>query len=455
MRLTPRPLEIGETDGFTSEHDTFGASESAERLAALVADLEGHSVIVIDGDWGSGKSTFIKQWAGLMRTRNHVVVEFDAFEADHHDDPFFALLATLLDEIDNGSTSATRARHSLRDRLSSAAFGVGRTVPSLLAQAALPGPLGNALVAAIESAMTSSDEGTEADAAAFVRERIDGVAVERRAVKAFRDELSAVAHQVSDSGETPSPIVFIIDELDRCKPSFSLDVLERMKHVFAADGICFVLVTHLSELTAMVGHTYGVTAPAKYLDKFYHLKIDIDQLLLKEDTDINREYILYLCEEFGIPRPDDNHTWFIALTNLVRLYELTLRSMERVLRNLALYARTNRNYALKHLLEIAAPLCVMREVRPDLYAAATGGRLTIGATEEFLQLGEWDISPVGREALLKRWKQVASRESASVKEGVSEGPVVLPKEGGGDMLVMMSGVVRRICEDIDRFAQSE
>ena len=33
----------------------------------------------------------------------------------------------------------------------------------------------------------------------------------------------------------------------RCKPSFALSVLERMKHVFSANGVCFVLVAGKSE----------------------------------------------------------------------------------------------------------------------------------------------------------------------------------------------------------------
>ena len=454
MRLAPRPLRIGKTDGFTEQHDTFGASQNAERLADLVSDLAGHSVIVLDGDWGSGKSTFVRQWAGMMRNRNHVVVEFDAFEADHHEDAFFSLLTTLLDEMGDDRPADDEDSISWRRSLRKAALGVGRVTPGILARAALPGPLGVILAEAITHTAEQWNESKDEITEAFLSEHIDTIAAEKGAVGAFREELSSIVQQVSESNQACSPLVFIIDELDRCKPSFALDVLERMKHVFAADGVCFLLVTHLAELTNMVEHAYGVEAPGKYLEKFYHLKIDINQLLSKEGAEVNSEYIRFLCSEFALPTPDLDHTWFIAMSNLARLYGLTLRSVERVVRNLAVYAKTNRYYPVIRLMDIAAGLCVMREVNPDLYKKAAEGRLTSGHATEFLQLSEWNIG-WSREGIEKTWKRVTRESSLPLDEHVDESPTLLSTTEGGQRPVAMSRVVRRICEDIDLFAQSE
>ena len=53
MRLAPPPLAITDDEGF--ERDIFGAKEAGERLANVVTDLEGHSVIVLDGGWEPGR----------------------------------------------------------------------------------------------------------------------------------------------------------------------------------------------------------------------------------------------------------------------------------------------------------------------------------------------------------------------------------------------------------------
>lgn len=453
MRLAPQPLRIGKTEGFTEQYDMFGASQRAERFADLVSELEGHSVIVIDGDWGSGKSTFIKQWAGMMRKRDHVVVEFDAFETDHHEDAFFSLLTTLLNEIEDDWGSRDTEHGSWRSRIRAAALGVGRSLPGIVASAALPGPLGALLADAVKHAIEHSNDPTHTATDRFLNERIDTIAAERRAVRAFKNELASVTHQISESSRFTSPLVFIIDELDRCKPSFALDVLERMKHVFAADGVCFVLVTHLAELRRMVKHAYGVEAPEQYLHKFYQLKIDIKKLVAKEGTEASSEYILYLCGQFGIPTPSREHTWFITLANLVRLHGLTFRSVERVVRNLAMYVKANRNYAVTQLMDIAAGLCVMREVEPDLYNDAAGGRLTHRQAKEFLQLKEWDIG-WARENMARAWQQVTQHNELVAEQQTPTVPQFMRTSDGGDRPVDLSEVVKQLCEDIDLFAQA-
>jgi predicted KAP-like P-loop ATPase len=83
MRLTPKPLEIDLEEGFTEENDIFGYREFGERLANLVCAQEGPATLVLDGPWGTGKSTFMRQWAGLLRRERGVtVIEFNAFEND-------------------------------------------------------------------------------------------------------------------------------------------------------------------------------------------------------------------------------------------------------------------------------------------------------------------------------------------------------------------------------------
>ena len=388
----------------------------------------------------------------MMRNRSHVVVEFDAFEADHHQDAFFSLLATLLDGIGDDRRSDGAESISWQHRLRKAAIGVGRATPGILARS-LPEPLRAILAEASRHAAEQWSESTEGITEAFLSEHIDTIVAETGAVNTFRKELSAIVHQLSESSPARSPVVFIIDELDRCRPSFALDVLERMKHAFAADGVCFVLVTHLAELTKMVKHAYGVKAPDKYLEKFYQFKIDIDQLLFKQGTEVNREYIRFLCGEFGLPTPDRDHIWFIAMSRLARLEGLTLRSVERVVRNFALYARTNRNYVVPKLMDIAAGLCVMREVNPELYSSAAKGRLTFRHATEFLRLSEWNL--LAHEEIERTWQQVTLESLLALDNNVDESPTLLPATDGGHRPVIMSQVVRRICEDIDLFAQSE
>ncbi len=72
MKLAPPPLVIAPDDGFENT-DIFGYKDFGERFAHIVEALDSTPVIVLDGPWGSGKTTFTQQWAGLLRQRGHVV----------------------------------------------------------------------------------------------------------------------------------------------------------------------------------------------------------------------------------------------------------------------------------------------------------------------------------------------------------------------------------------------
>jgi tRNA A37 threonylcarbamoyladenosine biosynthesis protein TsaE len=67
MRLAPPLPDIGETEGFTKENDLFELREFGERLANVAGRLDEPLVIALDGPWGSGKSTVVRQWVGLLR----------------------------------------------------------------------------------------------------------------------------------------------------------------------------------------------------------------------------------------------------------------------------------------------------------------------------------------------------------------------------------------------------
>jgi hypothetical protein len=44
---------------------------------------------------------------------------------------------------------------------------------------------------------------------------------------------SFVKPREADREERALPLIFIIDELDRCRPTFALELLEKIKHIFA------------------------------------------------------------------------------------------------------------------------------------------------------------------------------------------------------------------------------
>ena len=403
MRLSPPQLVIGEEDGFDN-HDTFGAKKAGERLADVVADLEDHSVIVLDGQWGSGKSVFVQQWAGLMRQRDHPVVYLDAFAADHHEDAFFAILGALLRSLRSTSVIHDQQREPLVNKIKGAARLLMPAVPTVL-DAAAGFPIGSVVRAVVDAARNPDDASPASDASAesFLDNRLRRVQEQEESVESFKKALNDVVEESPDSGTPTRPLIFIIDELDRCKPSFALNVLERMKHIFAAEGICFVLVTHLEALAEMVKHTYGLEAANRYLDKFFHLRLDIDRLLASGNADARAQYIRHIHKSLDVPEPAYAKTETV-IQNLAAIHNLPFRSLERVLLNVALYARSGGYADRQGQVHGVAELCVMKLANAKLYHEARQGQLTFDAVAEFLSLEEWEIPLRAKQSLEEWWR---------------------------------------------------
>ena len=53
-------------------------------------------------------------------------------------------------------------------------------------------------------------------------------------------------------------MLFFIDELDRCKPSFAVHLLEQLKHYISDERITFVFSVNLEQLQHTIKHYYGI-----------------------------------------------------------------------------------------------------------------------------------------------------------------------------------------------------
>ena len=406
MRLTPLEPNIPEVGGFTPENDIFGYRDFAERFANLICNIDEPLVIALDGPWGSGKSVFVKQWAGLLRERGAPVIYFDAFASDHYEDAFLALSAEIhaaAKEKLGGNEKTTRRYFNKAKKAGTVLAPIALRVAARASTAGLLSwedmEAGNeAIKVAVKAA---GDEGAKV-VERVISERLRQASEERAALSAFREVLSEVAsalakRQAAD-GEA-FPLVFIVDELDRCRPPFALSFIERIKHLFSVPGVCFVLVTHLPQLEQAVQGAYGTNFDAHtYLEKFYQVRVT-----LPEDIDQPKKqlsaYMAHLWNTLGIRFPEARISELVQreFQALAEVYDLSLRQLERVVTHIALVsaAAGPRNAIVP---PIVAGLCIMRQTHPPLYRKARKQGLTWSEARKFLQptegqgvQGEWAL----------------------------------------------------------------
>lgn len=374
MALSPAKLQIGENDGFTKENDIFNLKPFGERLALIVEQNDEPAVIAIDGEWGSGKSVFAKQWAGLLRQRNTPVIEFDAFANDYHEDAFIALASEI---IAYAKAVKTGEEDGIIRSFAAKAAKVGRALlpvaAKVIAKAATFGAVSQEDGRDIEQAF----EAAASDAGAFIEkelyDRLNKAESTSAMMKSFGAALGELAAKLAQwekpdaKAENVKPrLVVIIDELDRCKPSFALDLLEKIKHFYHVDGVSFVLVTNLRQIEAAVKGRYGAkTDAATYLQKFITVRFKWNP---RNDAD-QPISVGYVDQCLKAIRPNLHNSHVEVIKFYCTKTNASLRTVEKIFSHIALYPdiiieQSNNNLAF--LGSIVLTFICLRESGIDL-----------------------------------------------------------------------------------------
>lgn len=252
----------------TLNKDLLKRNKDLVRFYDLILSQEGASSIAIDGRWGSGKTFFVKQSILLINAKKpmsdmddekrasvvyslpfpkkaedvpenyDVAVYYDAWENDNDTDPVLSLVYEIIKQLG--------INYAFEDN--SNAFKLAGAVLE-----ALTGRNINGIIENLKSENPLTKIKEEKD----LHENI----------KNFFTELLV---------EKGNRLVVFIDELDRCKPSYAVQLLERIKHYLCDDRITFVFSVNLGELQHTIKHYYGNTFDAcRYLDRFFDMRISL------------------------------------------------------------------------------------------------------------------------------------------------------------------------------------
>lgn len=330
MKLTVPPLEIAEDEGFSSEKDIFKRVEFGERLAKLIENANDNLVLALDSQWGEGKSTFIQMWRGYVehqRNDKFKTIYFDAFANDYQKDPFLALASGIYEILPHKSTST---KNQFTKKAGDAAKAFTRGAIKIGVKVATGGLIDGSVV-----------DSAEKDISKLISDQVDNIIADRfkstekdkLAIKAFKQHLGEVASEQGNG----RPLVFIIDELDRCRPDFALDLIEQVKHLFSVKGITFLIVLNREQLEEYVKSRYGIGVDASlYLQKFINIWLNLPRKYEKH-LDQGVQYFRFALGkmlEAGEQVP--NHSTKTVLEELVRYHKPSYREIERILSYFAL-----------------------------------------------------------------------------------------------------------------------
>jgi hypothetical protein len=352
----------------TFANDLLGRQGFGERLLGLVKSASAGAVLALDAPWGEGKTTFVRMWKNLLEEKGYSAVYLDAFEQDHQEDPFLPLVASILDaasaKVEDQATLASKI-DSLRKKAGQVGVRFSGWLTRLAVRSATLGIIRDTDLEALDDIRTELAGDVSKAVEVAIESRLSTFKAEKNALQEFRLELEALAKAISSS--SGGPLVVIVDELDRCRPSFALNLIERIKHVLDVPGVMFLFVLNRPQLEESVRSVYGpgIDAPG-YVAKFVHVWCSLPKRGRRgHDTDYQR-YCSALYDAHDLTVWEDAHVLKETMPELSSLFELTLREMERLFTNIAVFYATARQSQLR-MPGFAVALAIIRMRYPEVY----------------------------------------------------------------------------------------
>ena len=357
--------------------DKLERRDLAKALTGLVSDTVEPLVVAMNGGWGTGKTFFLKRWAcsveKLKKDNGEApcVIYFDAWQDDDLEDPLLALVGQIHRKLhvrsDWKPANIKEDIESKADRFYVSANKV--------------------LTKAVVHLSHVVEHFSGADPAEIIKdfsnllarqvERYSG-AVEARAD--LRNRLVELSSAIWTN--TGMPLIVVIDDLDRCRPAFAIALLERVKHLFDVQHVVFVLGIDVAQFVNSLTNVYGERFDA---NNYLHRLVDVEFLLPAPNR---KAFFAMLFEQYKVEEylkvvGNRNVEPYLAAVSefksavvcLSNVFQLSLREMERVVRELVAIERLHPFYSAVIGTLIAISV-LLRNRRPVVYEGFVNGTMS-------------------------------------------------------------------------------
>jgi len=369
MSLRPKAIEIPANQPFT--YDLLGRGKIAESLTELIQFESEGFVLALDAPWGQGKTTFLQMWQKHLINKNFRTLYFNAWETDFANDALVALIGELehgIGEMQDKPTG-TQGEQLVASVQKLKLFGsklIRRSIPVAVKVA----------TAGLLELDDFSEEALADYAEKLAEDKLKAYEDSRKSIKTFQKTIGDVAKSIAKHDESGQslPLVIIVDELDRCRPNYSIQVLECIKHLFVVPGVFFVLALDRTQLAHSIRSQYGVGMDATgYLRRFFDLEFSLPEpnLQLFTNTLFKRfglvDYFVERANTYSDSQSDKFNLEEI-FPQLFKCLECSLRDSERAFSLLSFAIRaTPKNQRL--FPDLLATLIVFKIKEPDIYTA--------------------------------------------------------------------------------------
>ena len=339
------------------KNDALGRAQFAGRLTDIVENAAEHKsfAMSLHGGWGTGKTYLLRGWQKQLQKKGRQVVYFNAWEDDFQADPLTAIVGQLWNTIKESDSA------EIKESLKS-----------------LFGNLGEKVLGVVGA--------TRGDFQSVAERTVDGYLTMRAELDDLKKRLEEFAKKVKE-GQTKFPLVFIVDELDRCRPTFAIEVLERVKHLFGAPNIVFVFGVNKEVLGESIKSVYGNIDTEDYLRRFFDIGLTLPPanasaycrfLLERPDLDA----VMKQMDRIDNPRYRASEGWLVAtdriFSDMMDCMHFSLREVEHAIRLVRFAIKARISSSKRETPEEAwsiSLLILLKMRKAAMYADFVGGKL--------------------------------------------------------------------------------
>ena len=302
---------LKKTDYLKRENDIKNVCDV---IQGLKASHSGTS-FAVSGKWGYGKTFFLEllmdKLSELPEAQDDVILYYDCWKYNYYDEPIIPIMSILSDGLSEISkkicaprknSSLTGAMELLKKRMGEYA---GHIIESKIG---------------IDLYQLYFDSKKAGEAKKEKDNLFDNRFHVRTVLESVRENLAEVAKKHN--------IIFIVDELDRCLPEYSIKILETVHHFFTEiDNVIIIFAIDKEELEHAITQIYGAnTDVERYLKKIidFYIPLDIGNL----DVDCIYKYADFISQFYG---SDEEMLW-LKKNIYSLLYELDIRVQDKIWR---------------------------------------------------------------------------------------------------------------------------
>ena len=258
------------------DKNAIGRNQYISSFLEILDNIDDNFTIFINGDWGTGKTFFVKQiytlltyyneyinkeveeykpqletilqreyFKDLKLAKNFVPIYYNAWSNDSHIDPINSIIFNIIKEHDILKDYQNESSDII-DKIGSVAdmFNIWS----------------NGSIKDVISTFKGKD-----------------IIPEITTMENLKETLNLLLDKLLQ--ERGNKLVVFVDELDRCNPVYAIKLLERIKHFFDHENIIFVFSVNENELANTISNYYGQNFDShRYLNKFYDVSIDLPEI---------------------------------------------------------------------------------------------------------------------------------------------------------------------------------